>query len=134
MGRHAPHALAFCLRGIAGSHQGADVHFRQSLLPYHVRDPLQRSLKVFLYVVGQGFQWGDIQDIGFIGQAAGQRRAHQVVNRRQERGQGLAAAGRRRNQGVLALFYYRPRILLHRRRRGKFTAKPGGGNRVKHIG
>ena len=134
MGRYPPHALALRLGGIAGPHQGADIHFRQSLRLHNVPDALQRPLQVLLNVVGQGLQWGDIQDIRFIGQPAGQCFPHQVVNRRKERGQGLAAAGRRRDQGVIALFYCRPGIFLHRRRSGKFTVKPGRGNRVKNIG
>ena len=134
MGRHPPHALALRLRGVAGAHQGADIHLRQSLRLHHVPDALQRSLQVLLYIVGQGFQGGDIQDIRLVGQPPGQRFAHQVVNRRQERSQGLAAAGRRRDQGMTALFYRRPGIFLHRCRSGEFTVKPGRGNRVENIG
>ena len=95
---------------------------------------MQRSLQVLLYIVRQRFQRRDIQNIRFIGQPAGQCFPHQVVNRREERGQGLAAAGRRRDQGVIALLYCRPGILLHRRRSGKFPVEPGRSNRVKNIG
>ena len=85
-------------------------------------------------IVGQGFQRGDVQYIRLIRQPAGKRLMHQVVNCRKKRGQGLAAAGGRRYQGMPALFNRRPGILLHRRWVGECAIKPGSRNRMENIG
>ena len=68
-----------------------------------------------LNVVGQRLQRRDVQHPGLVGQLAGQPLAHQLVDGRQERGQRLAGAGGRRNQGVACPRDRRPGLHLHGR-------------------
>ena len=83
-------------------------------------DPGERRPEVPLDVVGQRLERRDVQDPDVPGPLAGRRRrrvADEPVEAPQERGEGLAAAGRGVDQRVVAGRDRRPAVGLGRRRR-----------------
>ncbi|CAI8846367.1 hypothetical protein EMIT0P176_20244 [Pseudomonas sp. IT-P176] len=129
------HRRALLLRGIAGAHRGTDLQFRQSLLLQLRSDAGQRGLQVELDVVGQRLEGRDVDHPGFVRQLAAQGQAlpDQVVDDCQKRGEGLAGAGGRGNQGRAALADQGPRARLGGSDRREGAAEPGADGGVKAV-
>ena len=88
VGRLAQHRLAILLRGVAGAQPDRDVG----------PDPGQRRPQVALDVVGEGLERRDVDELDPVAEPLGL--ARQAVDPPEERGQGLAGAGRRADQRV----------------------------------
>ena len=130
--RRAPaHAVALGCRRVAGAHQGADLDLGQALRAQRVGDAGQRRLEVALDVVRQRLERRDIDDVGLVLQSVGQALAHQGVDRREKRGQGLARAGRRGQQHMTLRLDRRPRLRLRGSGAGKAAREPSGDGGVK---
>ncbi len=126
---------ALGLGGVAGAHGGADLGHRQAEPGEFVRDAGQRRLEIDADVVGQRLERRDIDHQGLVGQAAVvvERLAHQLVDRAEEGGEGLARAGRRGHQGRAAGLDERPGACLRLGRRGEAAREPAGHGRVEGI-
>ena len=127
-------------RRVARAHRGADARHRRAaqcaLLrprPRQLRDLPQRLLEVALDVVAQRLERRDVEDARLVGQLAGLlAQPHQIVDRREERGQRLAGAGRRGEQGVAASGAdRRPARRLRIGRRAEARAEPVRHQRVE---
>jgi hypothetical protein len=105
VGRIAAHGLALALRRIAGTEAGAD--------PF-CADSLQRRAQVALDVIGERLERGDVDDPDPGAQPL--RLAGEPIDPPQERGQGLARAGRGADQRICAGRDRRPPLRLGRRR------------------
>ena len=131
--RALQHALAFGGRRVAGAHASADLELAESTPREFVANAGQRCLEIDRDVVGQRLQRRNIDDRGLLGQAAGEALAHEPVDRGEERGQGLAGTGRRRDQGMPAGTNRRPGIALGRRRGGEGLCEPRRNGRMEGI-
>ncbi len=78
--------------------------------------------QVFLDVVPEGLQRGDVEDVGVLLELCGQGPPKESVQRHQEGGQRLSGAGGRGQKHVLALEDGRPALQL----RGGRDAEAGG--------
>ena len=131
--RAAAHAFPLAGRRVAGAHPGADFDIRQSALAQRLADAGERCLQVALDVVGQRLQRRDVDHLRGVCETACQPLADQPVDRRQERGEGLAGSGRGSNQGMAASLDRRPRLRLRRCRRGEAVGEPRRDGRVKQV-
>jgi len=118
-------------RRVAGAHPGPDVDVGQSLPAQVVADAGERLRKVLLDVVAERLERGDVDDLGLVPELARNALAHQVVDHRQEGGERLARAGRRRDQRVPARLDRWPGVGLRRRRADEAALEPVGDGRVK---
>jgi len=129
--RPAAHAVALAGRGVARAHPGADVHLRQTLRLEALADAGKRRFQVALDVVRQRLERRDVDDLGFVLEAAVEALPHQAIDGGEKGRQRLARPGRGGNQHVPAGLEGRPRLCLCRRGRGKAALKPGGNGRMK---
>src|SRR5262249_56257479 len=87
--------------------------------------------EVGLNVVRKGLERRDVDDLGFVLEAAVEPLPHQAVDGGEKGGERLARSGRGRNQHVPAGLEGRPSPRLRRRRRSKAALKPGGNGPMK---
>ena len=127
-------------RRVARAHRGADARHRRAaqraLLrprPRQLRNLPQRLLEIALDVVAQRLERRDVEDPRLIRQLARLlAQPHQIVDRREKRGQRLARAGRRGQQRVAPPGAdRRPARRLRIGRRPKTRAKPVRHKRVE---
>ena len=107
--RAAAHARALALRRVAGAHQRADLDVRIAQRDELGADARERRFEIALDVVGKRLQRRDIDDRRFVGQRARDALAHEVVDRREERGERLSRSGRRRDEDMATRLDRRPR-------------------------
>ena len=137
VGRAAQQRLAVLRRRVARAHRHLGHEERTPFLTVGVdsrrflpqplvgqRDARQRRAQVLLDVERQRPQRRDVEDAGALLAFLRRRRGDEAVDRRQERGQRLAAAGRRADQRVLAGRDVRPTLDLRLRRLGEGRAEP----------
>ena len=122
--RLAPHALALRRGRVAGADDRSDFNVGQATLAQRFANPGQRKLEVLVDVVGEGLERRDVHDLRLVRQRAGDALAHEVVDRRHERGQRLAGAGRRRDQDVAPGLDRRPGFRLRCGRRCERALEP----------
>ena len=129
--RTAAHPLALGCRRVAGSDPGADFDIGKPAPAQLLPDAGQRRLEVAMDVVRQRLERRNVDDLRRVGQPPFETLPHQFVDRRQEGGERLARAGRRRDQGVAASLDRRPGFGLRRRsaRRSsrRTSSRPPGG-------
>ena len=127
------HRRAVFLRCVAGAHGGVDLQFGQAHHAQLLGDAGQRVLQVDLDVVGQRLERRDVDHQGFVGQAVGgfQAAVDQIVDDGEKRGEGLAGAGGRGDQGRTALADQRPRPGLGGGDRREGVAEPGADGGVE---
>ncbi len=116
MRRALAHLAALGWRRVAGPHQRGHLDVRVAQRFQLGPDARQRRPQVALDVVRQRLQRRYVHDVGLVGERALDARAHQVIDRGEERGEGLSGPGRRRDQRVAACPDGRPRLQLGRRR------------------
>jgi hypothetical protein len=75
-------------------------------------------------VRAQRLQRRDVDDADLIGQRAGEALLHEIVQRREKRGERLPRAGRRGDQRVAAAADGRPALRLRRRRLAERFVEP----------
>ena len=92
-------------------------------------DAGQRRLEIAVDVVRERLERRDVDDLGLVGQPALEALPHQVVDRRQKRGERLARAGRRGDEGMAAGLDRRPSLGLGGRRRGETVGEPARDRR-----
>ena len=130
--RALDHRRAYARRGVPGAHLGADAGVRQPPRRQLAADPRQRLHQVLLDVVRQRLKGRDVDHRRLVRQPASeQRAAHQVVDRREEGGERLPRAGRRRDQRVAAGLDLRPGPRLRRGRHAEAPREPGGDGGVE---
>jgi len=127
----AAHAVALAGGSVAGADPGADVHVRQALRLEALADAGERCFQVALDVVRQGLEGGDVDDLGFVLEAAVEPLPHQAVDGGEKGRERLSRSGRGRNQHVPAGLEGGPSARLRRRGRSKAALKPGGNGRMK---
>ena len=119
-------------RGIPRAHLGADLDVRQPHRRQLAADPRQRLLQVLLDVVRQRLEWRDVDHRRLVRQSVSdQGPAHQIVDRREERRQRLARAGRGGDQRMAAGLDLRPGARLRLGRRAEALREPGGDGGVE---
>ena len=73
--------------GVAGAHPGPDIDVGLAAPRELGADAGERRLEVALDVVGQGLERRDVDDLRLVPEPALDALAHQIVDRRHERGQ-----------------------------------------------
>ena len=116
---------------VAGAHKGSNRHRGQAALVELGGNPIQRLLQVALDVVAERFERRHVDDVDLIFEFAVDADAHQLVDGREKRRQGLARSRRGRDQRVLAPGNGRPPVALRRRRLLERAGKPIGDRGVK---
>jgi hypothetical protein len=91
----------------------------------------ERHFKISVYIVRQGFERRDVDDLGFILKTTVKSLPHQRVNGRQERSEGFARPRRRRDQHISSGFDRGPSVSLRLRWRGEMLFEPGGDRWMK---
>ena len=100
--RPAEHRTALAGRRIAGAKAGAQMRQVKAHRGAADAHAFKRLVEVDADVVGESLQRGDVEDRDFVAQLAALRVEHQAVDRPHEGGKGLAAAGGRTEQNVVA--------------------------------
>ena len=96
------HALAFPGGGVAGADQ---VRMGASRMPrWPARSAISASgiSRLLVHVVGERLERRDVDDLGFVGELAGARGAHQTVEADEKCRQRFARAGGRGDQDIAA--------------------------------
>ena len=138
--RVADEVAALVRGGVAGPGGDADARRRVAQAGGLEGDARERGAQVPLHVVGQGLERADIEDADGAGLFPGGRRPgvlNQPIEAPQERGEGLAAAGRSVDQRVVTAGDRSPALCLGRRRGLERRLEPGpdgGPERGKRIG
>ena len=114
---------AFVGRGVAGAHADRDVGLGE----------VERRAEVALDVDREGLQRADVEHPAPAAGVLGDGRRRQPVERGQERGEGLAGAGGRDDQGVVAAGDRLPRAALGLGGAGEGTVEPGLGGRPEPV-
>ena len=121
---YLPGTLA--LGGVSRPHSYFKVYIGQPIGFEAFADALQGLLQVALYVVAQRLEGRHIHHLGVGRQLPGQPFAVQLIEHGIESGQRLTRSGGCSYEGVAALQYLRPGVLLHGRRFTKGFGKPAG--------
>ena len=123
VGRRAHERAALLGRGVAGAHRDRDVADGDARAgPRHGAMPVERRAQVAVHVDGERLERADVEDPAALGRLGRPRRGHQPVDRVQERGEGLARAGRGDDQRVVPVGDRVPRAALGGGRRGEGRA------------
>src|ERR1700730_1299841 len=118
------HGAALVHQGVAGADRGPNLGHEQAALARQLQNFAEWDLEVFLYVVAQRLERGDIQHFGAVAQIAGQRLAHETVNAGQEGGERLARAGRGGDERGSPGQDVRPALLLRLSRGAELLDEP----------
>ncbi len=129
--RPLPHAVAFVLRCVARADERSDLDVRKIEQAQLCADPRKGSLEVEPDVVRKRLERGDVDHLGLIGKRTRDALAHQSVDCGHEGGEGLARAGRRRDEHVLLGLDCRPRLNLGRGGAVERPLEPFGDGRVE---
>jgi len=122
-------------RGVARAGSDADLRQGEAGPRGGVADADQRGAQVPLDVGGEGLEGGDVEHAAPLG-GRGERLGEQAVDRPEERGEGLARAGRRDHEGVAAARDGVPRARLRGGRRRERPGEPrarGGGEARQRV-
>jgi hypothetical protein len=65
------HGAALVGEGVSGAHRGANFGHEHAALSRELQDFAERGLEVFLNVVAKGFERGDVEHFGAVGQVSG---------------------------------------------------------------
>ena len=109
---------------VAGAHGGADLRHQQAAIARHLQNFAERDFEIFLDVVAERLERGDVEDFGAVAQFAGERLADQPVDAGQESGQRFARSGRSRDQRGVPGEDVGPALLLRFGRRGEARGEP----------
>ncbi len=134
VGRLAQHLGALGLGRVARADGGADRAQRDPALVGQRADLRERSLEVALHVVGQCLEWRHVDDQSLVAERARLCPAHDLVDRGQERGEGLSRSGRRRDEDVAAGAHRGPAKDLRLRRLPEAVREPIGDEGVEVFG
>src|SRR6266851_1336255 len=94
MRRSFEHCLALTGKSVTGADGHAHLWHEQSFLSGQGHDLGQRAFQVFLYVIAQRFERGNIKDLRSVTEIAGEGSAHQRINTYKEGGKSLAGSSR----------------------------------------
>ena len=101
--RRAAHdRLALGLRRVTAAHRRADRGQVVAHLDGDLADLLERLLEVAVDIVAERLERRDVDDLGHVLERPGLRLAHEDIDAREERGEGLAGAGGGADQRVAA--------------------------------
>ena len=119
------HRLARRARRVAGAHHGPDPRFALSRRGEPAVDTGERHLEVLVHVVAERLERRDVEHPGRIGERGTAALPDQRVDRAQEAREGLAGAGRRRDQGMSPGRDRLPRLCLACGRCAEGPGEPG---------
>jgi len=129
--RPPEHLLAIRHRRVAGPDQHPQLRHEESGLEGSLADLGQWLSEIFLDVVTESFQRGDIQDLSLVFELARQRLRKEPIDAGEKRGKGLPGTGWRRNQRVPSGLDDRPGLGLHLGRDADGGLKPLSDDGVK---
>ena len=129
--RHAAHPLALSRGRVAGAHRVADTDVGQPHRDEPGADAGERLLQVLADVVGQRLQRRDVEHVDFVAEALLKTFDHEVIDRRQERGERLAGSGGRGDEGVAMLRRDSPGARLDLGGPAEARSQPAGDGRVE---
>src|SRR5579863_2766948 len=109
---------------VASADCSPNLRHQEAAFTSHLQNFAERDFEVLLNVVAQSLQRRNVEHFRAILKIASQRLPHQSVNAGEERGEGLARASRRGNQGCVTCQNVRPSLLLRLSRRTKSPDKP----------
>jgi hypothetical protein len=85
--RRAPqHQAPVFHQSIAGAHGGADLRHQKAALARHLQNFSQRDFKIFLDVVAEGFERGDVKNLSAVVQIACEGFADEAIDAGEESG------------------------------------------------
>ena len=93
--RTLQHRAALVHQRVAGADGGTNLGHQQTAFARHLKNLAQRPFKIFLNVVAQRLQRGDVENLGAVVQISCQGLADQPVNTGQKRSQSFARTSRR---------------------------------------
>jgi hypothetical protein len=137
VGRGAGEPAAVARARVAGAHAHRDVGSLGAQASSGLGDAHERRTEVAFDVDAECLERGDVEHAGAVQLLVGRGRRGQRVDRPEERGERLARAGRRDDEGVVALADGRPGALLRAGRRGEGPPEPlagRGGEALEHVG
>ena len=119
--------------GVAGAHRGADRRRGQAGRGRGGGELGQRLVQVPAHVIGQGLERRDVKDGGAVLERPVDGLAEELVETGEEGGEGLARAGRGREEDVAARRDQRPGARLNRGGLAEPLTKPALDDGVEHI-
>ncbi len=119
-------------RGVSGAHGGADVEGADAHPGGEGPELSQRLLEVAPDVVGQRAERRDVHDLRVVFQCVFRGLAHESVQAMQEGGEGLARAGGRGEEHVVAVGDDGPALGLDGRGLGEAPAEPRVYHGMEH--
>ena len=131
MWRTFDHATPLPRGGVPGTHGGADLDVREPQRDELVANPGEGFPEVPLDIVAERLQRRHVDDVGLVTQLAVEPEVDQLVDRGQERGEGLPAAGRGRDERIAPSTNLRPRPVLRLGRRRERRVEPVPYGRVE---
>ena len=130
VGRVAEHGGAVFGEGVSGADAGANFGGEVAAFEGELLDFAEGLVEVFLDVVGEGFEGGDIDDLRAGGEGADDGVAEELVDADEEGGEGFSGAGGGGDEGWLASEDAGPAVLLGFGGRAEFVEEPLGGDGV----
>ena len=128
--RTPQHRLPLARKRVAGAHSRADFRAKIAALECQGLDLPQGAVQVLLYVVREGLERRNIQDLRALAELAGGSFTQQLVNCDQERRKRFAGASRSRDQRGASGHNRRPAFGLRLCRRAEARQKPLRNDRV----
>ena len=111
-------------QSVARAHGRPDLRHQQPAISRHLQNFSQRDFKILLNVVAEGFERGNIENVGAVAQFPGEGFADEAINACQKSGQRLARSRRSRDKSSVAGKNVRPALLLRFRRRREARREP----------
>jgi hypothetical protein len=102
VGRQFQHAGTVARGSVSGAHHGANGGHEVATLGGQLLDLEERLVEILLDVVAERLEGRDVEKLGALGEAAGERLADQRIDAGEEGGEGFAASGRGGDEGVAA--------------------------------
>ena len=124
MRRTLQHGAPVFHQRVARTHRGANLGHQQAAVAGHQQNFSKRDFEIFLDVVAEGFERGDVENFGAVAQFASERLADKAVNAGQESGERFARSGRSRDQRGVPGEDVGPALLLWFGRRGEVRGEP----------
>ena len=122
--RPPQHGAALVHRRVAGTHGHANWRQEQAALARLLQNLAERNFEIFLDVVAERLQRGDVEHLGLVGELSCEGFAHQGVDASQKCREGFARAGRSGDDRAAASQDMRPARLLRLGGRGETFEEP----------
>ena len=131
MGRALQHRAPLVHERVAGADSRANLRHQHSALARHLQNFAERHFEIFLDVVSQGLQRGNIENFCAIVKISGERLADQAINAGEKSRQRFPRTGGSRNKSRAPGQNVRPSLFLRLGRRAKALDEPIPHQRVR---